>query len=93
MIIGTLKMPPEYTMEPSSCHSQCAGFNAVIGLGEQSPKVDLGTAFLLCKQFFVLKIPVFADHDFASDIEFFHVISRALGVNFGQHIKNDQSND
>ena len=30
-IIGTLKMPPVYTIDPSSCQSQFTGFNAVIG--------------------------------------------------------------
>ena len=86
-------MPPVYKMEPSSCQSQFTGFKAVIGKGEQSLNVDLGTIFLMGKpcfdQAFWAKrnsearpnktdIPVFTDHHFTGDIEFFHVISRAL---------------
>ena len=48
-IIGTLKMPPVYTIDPSSCQSQFTGFNAVIGKGEQSLNVDLGKIFFLSK--------------------------------------------
>ena len=64
-------------MDPSSFHSQFIGFKAVIGNGEQSLKVDLKKKVhqeIRSMKSRRAKTPVLTDHDFASDIELFHVV-------------------